>query len=66
MIFPRLRSVANAARKRGWKVIDILGGSPEKFFEALGYPEEVHDAFETFLKLTPLSAQSRKICASGT
>ena len=30
MIFPRLRSIVNAARKRGWNVIDILGGSPEK------------------------------------
>ena len=50
MIFPRLRSAVNAARKRGWNVVDILGGSAERFIEALGYPEEALDAFETYLK----------------
>ena len=50
MIFPRLRSIANTARKRKWNVIDILGGSPEKFIEALDYPAEAHDAFENCLK----------------
>ena len=50
IIFPRPRSIANAARKRGWNVIDILGGSPERFIEAPDYPEEVLDAFENFLK----------------
>ena len=38
-IFPRLRSIVNAARKRGWNVIEILGGSPEKVVEAPGYSE---------------------------
>ena len=50
MIFPRLRSIINTARKRGWNVIEFLGGSPERFIEALGYPEEVLDAFENCLK----------------
>ena len=50
MIFLRLRSIVNTARKRKWNVIDILGGSPEKFIEALDYPAEVLDAFETHLK----------------
>ena len=49
-IFVRLRSIANTGRKRGWDVIEILGGSPEKFIEALDYPAEVLDAFETYLK----------------
>ena len=49
-IFLRLRSIVNTGRKRGWNVIEILGGSPEKFVEALDYPEEVLDAFETYLK----------------
>ena len=49
-IFLRLRSIANTGRKRGWDVIEILGGSPEKFIEALDYPAEVLDAFETYLK----------------
>ena len=40
----------DAARKRGWNVIDILGGSPERFIEALDYPAEVLDAFENCLK----------------
>ena len=46
----RLRSIANTGRKRGWDVIEILGGSPEKFIEALECPAEVLDAFETYLK----------------
>ena len=50
MIFPRLRSIVNTARKREWNVIDILGGSPERFIEALDYPAEVLDAFENCLK----------------
>ena len=50
MIFPRLRSIANTARKRGWNVIDILGGSTERFIEALDYPDEVLDTFENCLK----------------
>ena len=50
MIFPRLRSIVNTARKRGWDVIEILGGSPERFIEALDYPAEVLDAFEMYLK----------------
>ena len=50
MIFLRLRSIVNTARKRGLNVIDILGGSPERFVEALDYPEEVLDAFENCLK----------------
>ena len=49
-IFLRLRTIANTGRKRGWDVIEILGGSPEKFVEALDYPEEVLDAFENCLK----------------
>ena len=40
----------NTCRKRGWDVIEILGGSPEKFVEALDYPAEVLDAFEMYLK----------------
>ena len=50
MIFLRLRPVVNTARKRGWNVIDILGGSPEKLIEALDYQAETLDAFETYLK----------------
>ena len=50
MIFLRLRSIVNTARKRKWNVIDILGGSPDRFIEALDYPKEVLDAFETYLK----------------
>ena len=50
MIFLRLRTIVNTARKRGWNVIDILGGSPVKFIEALDYPKEVIDAFENCLK----------------
>ena len=50
MIFLRLRSIVNTARKRGWNVIEILGGSPERFIEALGYPDEVLDTFEKYLK----------------
>ena len=50
MIFPRLRSIANTARKRGWNVVEFLGGSPERFVEALDYPAEVLEAFETYLK----------------
>ena len=50
MIFLRLRSIVNTARKRGWNVIEILGGSPERFIEALDYPAEVLEAFETYLK----------------
>ena len=50
MIFLRLRSIVNTGRKRGWDVIEILGGSPENFVEALDYPKEVLDAFETHLK----------------
>ena len=49
MIFLRLRSIVNTARKRGWNVIGILGGSPERF-KALDYPAEVLEAFETYLK----------------
>ena len=40
----------NTARKREWNVIDILGGSPERFIEALDYPKEVLDALENCLK----------------
>ena len=40
----------DTARKRGWNVIEIPGGSPERFIEALGYPDEVLDAFEKCLK----------------
>ena len=40
----------DAARKRELNVNDILGGSPEKVVEALDYPKEVFDAFETYLK----------------
>ena len=44
-------SIVNTARKRGWNVIDILGGSPKRFIEALDYyPEEVLAAFENYLK----------------
>ena len=50
MIFLRLRSTVNTARKRESNVIDILGGSPDRFIEALDYPAEVLDAFETYLK----------------
>ena len=50
MIFLRLRSIVNTGRKRGWDVIEILGGSPQRFIEALGYPDEVLDAFEMYLK----------------
>ena len=50
MIFPRLRSIVHPARKRGWNVIEILGSSPERFIEALGYPDEDLDAFENCLK----------------
>ena len=35
-VFPRLPSIMNAARKREWNVIDILGVSAERFIEALG------------------------------
>ena len=49
MIFLRLRSIVNTARKRGWNVIEILRGSPERFIEALDYPAEVLEAFETYL-----------------
>ena len=40
----------NTARKREWNVIDILGGSLEKFIGALDYPEEVLDALENCMK----------------
>ena len=50
IIFPRLRSIVNTARKREWNVIDILGGSPERVVEALDCPAEVLDAFENCLK----------------
>ena len=50
MIFLRLRSIVNTARKRRWSVIDILGGSPDRFIEALDFPAEVLDAFENCLK----------------
>ena len=50
MISLMLRSIANITRKREWNVVDILGGSPEKFIEALDYPAEVPDAFENCLK----------------
>ena len=50
MIFPRLLWIVNTARKRGWNVIEILGGSPERFIGALGNPAEVLDAFENCLK----------------
>ena len=50
MIFLRLRSIVNTARKRGWNVIEIPGVSPASFIEALDYPEEVLDAFENCLK----------------
>ena len=39
----------DAARKRGWNVIDILGGSPERVVEALDCPAEALDAFENCL-----------------
>ena len=48
--FPEAALDRDAARKRGWNVIEIPGGSPERFIEALGYPDEVLDAFENFLK----------------
>ena len=38
------------ARKRGWNVIYILGGSPGKFIDSLGYPDEALDVFEHCLK----------------
>ena len=50
VIFLRLRSIVNTARKRKWNVIEILGGSPDRVVEALDYPAEVLDAFETYLK----------------
>ena len=50
MIFLRLRSIVNTARKRGWNVIEILGDSPERFIEALDYPAGALEAFETYLK----------------
>ena len=48
--FPEVALDRDAARKRGWDVIEIPGGSPEKFIEALDYPKEVLAAFETHLK----------------
>lgn len=49
MIFLRLRSIINTARKRGWNVIETLGGSPKRFIEALDYPEEFLNAFKKYL-----------------
>ena len=50
-VFPRLRSIINTARKRGWNVIEIPGGSPERVVEALGYREEILGAFVAHLKV---------------
>ena len=60
-IFPRLRSIANTARKRGLNVIDIPGGSPEMFIEAIGYPAEVLDAFEAYLKVEGVDVEELDI-----
>ena len=49
--FPEAAFNRNTARKRGWNVIDILGGSPEKFMGTLGYPGEALDAYEAYLKV---------------
>ena len=35
MFFLWLRSFLNTARKHGWNIIDILGGSAERFMDAL-------------------------------
>ena len=48
--FPEAAVDRDAARKRGLNVIDIPGGSSERFIEALDYPAEVLDAFENCLK----------------
>ena len=61
MIFPRLRSIVNTARKRGWNVIEIPGGSPERVVEALGYSEEVLDAFEEYLKVEGVDVEELNI-----
>ena len=45
-VFPRLRLIVIAVRKRGWNVVDILGGSASIFIEALGHPVEAFGAFE--------------------
>ena len=50
IIFPMPRTIANAARKRGWYVIDNLGRSAGRFIYELGYPEELFDAFENCRK----------------
>ena len=62
MIFLRLRSIANAARKREWNIVDILGRSPEIFIEALDYPEEVLDAFENCLKREGVDVEELDFC----
>ena len=49
-VFPRPRTIAKAARRRGWNVIDILGRSAGRFIEDLGYPEVVFGAFENSRK----------------
>ena len=58
---PEVALDRDTGRKRGWDVIEILGGSPEKFIEALDYPEEVLEAFEAYLKVEGVDVEELDI-----